>query len=105
MAVRGSATCSLGSLIGQVVFGWYKSVEIAQAPGACAGCYIYTDLGFRPACYADCELMWDFKPAIVASIILKKLKNPLENNAELASQVLQRTSLDSICENGRAVPK
>lgn len=60
MEIPAIVICSV--TVGQVVFGWYRSVHTVQIPGPCTGCMARPTKGFRFACATGCSITYDYKP-------------------------------------------
>jgi hypothetical protein len=54
-----------GPTDGRVVFGFYPTVSIMQAPSGCTACLYHKVNGFGRACLAGCEAMMNLKPGAV----------------------------------------
>lgn len=65
--------------LGKIAFGWYPSVNVMQAEGACTGCYWSAKRQYQYECNFDCGLMHDMKPEVVCARILSILHNSSEN--------------------------
>jgi len=58
-----------GPNIGEVVYGFYKSVKVLQANKNCSTCNFMSSRGNRYSCQAGCEALYDLKPSVVMNAI------------------------------------